>query len=66
VTRRMLSSRSSAKYQYTGELDHEDRMSCSKCGGPAQPLAVAEPFGLVMIEALVCGTPSSRLGRFGT
>jgi glycosyltransferase involved in cell wall biosynthesis len=44
--------------QYLGEVPHEEKLSL--LGGARallNPIRWAEPFGLVMIEALACGTP---------
>ncbi len=44
--------------QYVGELGHEDKVAL--LGGARSllfPIRWPEPFGLVMIEALACGTP---------
>jgi glycosyltransferase involved in cell wall biosynthesis len=44
--------------QYLGEVPHEEKLAL--LGGARallNPIRWAEPFGLVMIEALACGTP---------
>jgi glycosyltransferase involved in cell wall biosynthesis len=44
--------------QYLGEVPHEEKLAL--LGGASallNPIRWAEPFGLVMIEALACGTP---------
>src|SRR5215831_15684883 len=44
--------------QYLGELGHSDKIDLL-CGAAAMlfPIQWSEPFGLVMIESLACGTP---------
>lgn len=44
--------------EYLGEIDHEDKVELLR-GARALlfPISWEEPFGLVMIEALACGTP---------
>jgi glycosyltransferase involved in cell wall biosynthesis len=44
--------------QYIGELGHRDKVQLL-CGASAllNPIAWREPFGMVMLEALACGTP---------
>src|SRR5207302_8024656 len=44
--------------QYLGEVPHEEKLTLL-AGARAllNPIRWAEPFGLVMIEALACGTP---------
>jgi len=44
--------------QYIGELGHRDKVQLL-CGARAllNPIAWREPFGMVMLEALACGTP---------
>ena len=44
--------------QYLGEVPHEEKLSLL-AGARAllNPIRWAEPFGLVMVEALACGTP---------
>jgi glycosyltransferase involved in cell wall biosynthesis len=47
-----------ADVSYIGEVDHQtkiDLLSEAEC--LLNPIAWAEPFGMVMIEALACGTP---------
>ncbi|HLY82906.1 MAG TPA: glycosyltransferase family 4 protein [Acidimicrobiales bacterium] len=47
-----------AETQYLGEVPHEEKLQL--LGGALallNPIRWAEPFGLVMIEALACGTP---------
>jgi glycosyltransferase involved in cell wall biosynthesis len=47
-----------ADVTYVGELDRQDKMALlvdAEC--LLNPIAWAEPFGMVMIEALACGTP---------
>jgi glycosyltransferase involved in cell wall biosynthesis len=44
--------------EYIGELDHEDKYELlGNAVALLNPLQWPEPFGLVMIEALACGTP---------
>ncbi|HMX27669.1 MAG TPA: glycosyltransferase family 4 protein [Blastocatellia bacterium] len=49
---------------YVGEVGHEEKM---RLLGGAQallyPMQVGEPFGLVMIEAMACGTPVAALDK---
>jgi glycosyltransferase involved in cell wall biosynthesis len=44
--------------EYIGELGHRDKVQLL-CGARAllNPIAWKEPFGMVMLEALACGTP---------
>ena len=44
--------------EYIGELGHRDKVQLL-CGARAllNPIAWPEPFGMVMLEALACGTP---------
>jgi glycosyltransferase involved in cell wall biosynthesis len=44
--------------QYIGEVGHRDKVQLL-CGARAllNPIAWREPFGMVMLEALACGTP---------
>jgi glycosyltransferase involved in cell wall biosynthesis len=44
--------------QYLGEVPHEEKLALL-AGARAllNPIRWAEPFGLVMIEAMACGTP---------
>jgi glycosyltransferase involved in cell wall biosynthesis len=47
-----------AETRYLGEVPHEEKLQL--LGGALallNPIRWAEPFGLVMIEALACGTP---------
>jgi glycosyltransferase involved in cell wall biosynthesis len=48
--------------EYVGELDHEGKVAL--LGGAKAmlyPIQVGEPFGLVLIEAMACGTPVAAL-----
>src|SRR6202011_1358099 len=47
-----------AEIQYLGEVPHEEKLTLL-AGARAllNPIRWAEPFGLVMIEAMACGTP---------
>jgi len=47
---------------YVGELDHKEKVEL--LGGARAliyPIQVGEPFGLVLIEAMACGTPVAAL-----
>ena len=49
---------------YAGEVDHERK--CGLLGGARAllyPVQEGEPFGLVMVEAMACGTPVAALNR---
>ena len=55
----------SADIEYVGELGHDDKVEL--LGGSAamvNPIRWPEPFGMVMIESLACGTPvvTKRIG----
>jgi glycosyltransferase involved in cell wall biosynthesis len=44
--------------EYLGEVDHEQKLALlAGAHGLLNPIQWPEPFGLVMIEALACGTP---------
>jgi glycosyltransferase involved in cell wall biosynthesis len=44
--------------EYLGEVTHEDKVALlAGAHGLLNPIQWPEPFGLVMIEALACGTP---------
>ncbi len=44
--------------QYLGEVPHEEKLRLlAGARGLLNPIRWAEPFGLVMVEALACGTP---------
>ena len=48
--------------EYIGEIgDHEKSDFLSGAIGLLVPIDWPEPFGLVMIEAMACGTPGDRL-----
>jgi glycosyltransferase involved in cell wall biosynthesis len=43
---------------YIGEVDHTEKIALlQRADALLNPIQWAEPFGLVMIEALACGTP---------
>ena len=49
---------------YAGEVGHEEKVKL--LGGARAllyPLNVGEPFGLVMAEAMACGTPVAAIAR---
>lgn len=49
---------------YVGELGHEEKVKL--LGGARAmlyPMQVGEPFGLVLIEAMACGTPVAALNK---
>lgn len=49
---------------YVGEVSHEEKLRLfARARGFLFPLQWAEPFGLVMVEALACGTPVLSLAR---
>ena len=53
-----------ARVVYAGEVDHRRR--CELLGGARAllyPVREGEPFGLVMAEAMACGTPVAALNR---
>lgn len=44
--------------EYVGEVDHDDKVRLlASAAALVNPIRWHEPFGLVMIEALACGTP---------
>jgi len=44
--------------RYLGEVPHQEKLRLlAGARGLLNPIAWAEPFGLVMVEALACGTP---------
>ena len=44
--------------EYVGEVGHDEKLALlAGARGPAEPDSMARAFGLVMIEALACGTP---------
>jgi len=48
----------SADIEYVGELSHEDKLrSLGEATCLLNPIEWPEPFGMVMVEALACGTP---------
>lgn len=50
--------------QYIGELDDSGKQDfLSKALAFLFPIAWSEPFGLVMVEAMACGTPVIAFGR---
>jgi glycosyltransferase involved in cell wall biosynthesis len=47
-----------AGVEYLGEVTHDEKLALLAGGrGLLNPIQWPEPFGLVMIEALACGTP---------
>jgi glycosyltransferase involved in cell wall biosynthesis len=52
------------KAEYVGEADAElKRELFSRAACLAFPIQWEEPFGMVMVEALACGTPVAAIGR---
>ncbi len=50
--------------EYLGELDTEDKKDLlARAEALAFPIQWEEPFGLVLIEAMACGTPVLAIGR---
>jgi len=50
--------------QYVGEVDHDEKCSLlAEAHALLVPIEWEEPFGLVMIEALACGTPIIAMRR---
>ncbi len=49
---------------YAGEVDHAEKVRLlGGAGALLYPVQDAEPFGLVMVEAMACGTPVAALDR---
>ncbi len=49
---------------YAGELDHEGKVALlGGAGALLYPVQSGEPFGLVLAEAMACGTPVAALDR---
>jgi glycosyltransferase involved in cell wall biosynthesis len=54
----------SEQIQYIGEVGHASKVELyQKAIAVAYPIAFEEPFGLVMVEALACGTPVLAVAR---
>lgn len=51
------------KIQYLGEMDEEKNHIVKKAKCFLMPIQWEEPFGLVMIEAMACGTPVIAFNR---
>jgi glycosyltransferase involved in cell wall biosynthesis len=48
-----------SKWEYLGEVRHEEKVDLlSRAKALLFPVQWAEPFGLTVIEALACGTPT--------
>ena len=44
--------------EYLGEVSHDEKVSCCRAPGHhGFPIQWPEPFGLVMVESMACGTP---------
>jgi len=54
----------SQNIEYIGEVDHDKKVSLyQKAIAVVYPIAFEEPFGLVMVEAMACGTPLMAFDR---
>ena len=64
AVRPRLGQRDGVAAEYVGEADAALKSElCSRAACLAFPIQWDEPFGMVMVEALACGTPVAAIGR---
>lgn len=61
---KLVQPRLGSDVEYIGEVDHKTKVDLlQKAIAVVYPIAFDEPFGLVMVESLACGTPVMSLNR---